>query len=402
MDVLIYDTLFGDITEVRKAIETFKKPGKEIESQKVIIQLSSIRSWSNNGKKEKVEVEEVKEGEGEGGEGEEGEDGEPKDPDDEDGNELQNSEEPKAEEPVVQYDENGNPIEEPVEYDADGNIIPKPPKEEPEEEYVEPVYEAWTDKDYLERMPLEQYEQIKQLEDEVLEMGVENVKTFVICSGLIYGNGENAFYELVKSSWIQDPRELPYYGDGTNLVPTIHVKDLVKFCLKIAETTPENNPYHFAFDNSDDRTLRSIIKSLSKKIGSGGTLSIEGETELIPKDYEDMFKANQWAETSALLRTEEPADGEEAAPPEFEWHAEKGIAGCADKILKEFTEKHNLKPIKIVLSGHSDSGKRHRPIALIPILTLPMTRARPNSCQEFIPSRDWTPFHPITSLQPVP
>jgi adenylate kinase len=153
------------------------------------------------------------------------------------------------------------------------------------------------------------------------------------------------------------------------------VKDLVRFSLKISEMMPESKPYHFAFDNTEDRTLKSIIEDLSTSIGSGGIESISGETDLIPTDYQDMFKANLWANTSSFLKPPEQIDGEDAAPADFEWHAEKGIHGCSDKILSEFVNMHSLKPIKIVLSGHKDSGKTHFSSLLgghykIPVLSL--------------------------------
>ena len=37
MDVLIYDTYKGDLNEIKIALETFRKPKKEIESQKVLV-----------------------------------------------------------------------------------------------------------------------------------------------------------------------------------------------------------------------------------------------------------------------------------------------------------------------------------------------------------------------------
>ena len=363
MDVLIYDTMFGDITEVRNALETFRKPKKEIEGQKVLILVSSIRSWSETEKKIKIVVEAAKadsEGEDKGSQAEgEG--------DDEDkGSQAEgegDGEKPKedGDSPDLENAENRDEDAK-TEYDAEGNALPKPEKAEiveSESEEVPPEFDAWNDEDYVQRIPSAQYQLIKDLEDEVINLNVEQVKTYVICGGLIYGNGENAFYELVKASWRQEPVRLPFYGSGENLVPTIHVKDLVRFSLKISEMMPESKPYHFAFDNTEDRSLKSIIEDLSTSIGSGGIESISGETDLIPKDYQDMFQANLWANTSSFLKPPEQIDGEEAAPADFEWHAEKGIHGCSDKILSEFVTMHSLKPIKIVLIGHKDSGKTH-------------------------------------------
>lgn len=66
------------------------------------------------------------------------------------------------------------------------------------------------------------------------------LRVFVVCSGLIYGNGElnSVFYEMFRRSWLclhEDLARLPIVGEGFNRVPTIHVVDLarsVKFILE--------------------------------------------------------------------------------------------------------------------------------------------------------------------------
>lgn len=69
---------------------------------------------------------------------------------------------------------------------------------------------------------------------------------------MLYGNGELVLANHFKAAWKQDPFCLPYIGEGTNLIPMIHVKDLVKLIIKISENPPENK-YLFAIDNSKDR-----------------------------------------------------------------------------------------------------------------------------------------------------
>ncbi len=49
---------------------------------------------------------------------------------------------------------------------------------------------AYTEKDYKARVPSSEYEEIKRIEDAILEFKKENVKTYVIASGIQYGNGE--------------------------------------------------------------------------------------------------------------------------------------------------------------------------------------------------------------------
>lgn len=92
-------------------------------------------------------------------------------------------------------------------------------------------------------MPLPGFEYMKTMEDKILSLNKENLKVYVICSGLWYGQGEILFKNYFKAAWMQEPEALPYLGNGTNMLPTINVRDLVKFIIKISENPPENDRY---------------------------------------------------------------------------------------------------------------------------------------------------------------
>jgi len=61
----------------------------------------------------------------------------------------------------------------------------------------------------------------------------------VLCSGIIYGNEEIIFRDHFKSAWLEDPPSLMYIGEGENLLPTIHMRDLAKICKFYNESKPE-------------------------------------------------------------------------------------------------------------------------------------------------------------------
>lgn len=174
------------------------------------------------------------------------------------------------------------------------------------EEEPEKIWVPWDERDFPERVPVPGYEKMKELEDMVLEFKKENVKVYVICSGILYGLGETVFYEHLKSAWLQLPNALPYIGfppsidksvlevkkkvasrpptrdsikskpagrrsqnmstsslagkspvaelvppveeepiiteeelRGSNLIPTIHIRDLARLVQKVVETKPE-------------------------------------------------------------------------------------------------------------------------------------------------------------------
>ena len=112
----------------------------------------------------------------------------------------------------------------------------------------------YTEDDYKVRTPSEEYEEIKRIEDEVLSFKKENVKIYILASGIMYGGGESIFETHFKRAWLQKPSSLPYIGVGKNLVPTIHVQDLARMVKKVYETKPAEKQYIFAVDNTRKST----------------------------------------------------------------------------------------------------------------------------------------------------
>ena len=67
---------------------------------------------------------------------------------------------------------------------------------------------------------------------------------------------------------MQRPNEIPILGDRKNIIPTIHVRDLITLIRRIIDTKPSKY-YIFAVDRTRNKTLKNIITSLSKNIGNG-------------------------------------------------------------------------------------------------------------------------------------
>lgn len=132
----------------------------------------------------------------------------------------------------------------------------------------------WTELDYQKRDPIEEYKIIKEIENEVLNFKKENVKTYVVSAGILYGKGEAIFNSHIKKAWLQNPIRLPYVGDGNNLLPTIHVTDLARMVKKIFEAKPERQ-YIFAIDNNQKPTQKKIVSAISNGIGTGLVESID-------------------------------------------------------------------------------------------------------------------------------
>lgn len=136
------------------------------------------------------------------------------------------------------------------------------------------LHEAFTELDYEQRRCSEEYAIIREAEDLVLNFKKENVKTYVISAGVLYGMGESILNSHFEKAWKQEPARIPVVGSGHNLVPTIHVTDLARMVGKIFETKPERK-YIFGIDNTPKPTQKRLVKAISDGVGTGLIESID-------------------------------------------------------------------------------------------------------------------------------
>lgn len=89
-----------------------------------------------------------------------------------------------------------------AEGDEEGQAVEEEPpvKEVPKPKVFKHL--PFTEEDFQTRVPGPEYEEIKRIEDEILEFKKENVKTYVIASGVMYGKGESIFNNHFKKAWL--------------------------------------------------------------------------------------------------------------------------------------------------------------------------------------------------------
>jgi len=238
---------------------------------------------------------------------------------------------------------------------------------------VEEVFEApkpkeyahlpYAEEDFAMRVPSAEYEEVKRIEDEILEFRKENVKTYVIASGVMYGKGESIFNNHFKKAWLQNPKRLPYVGEGKNLVPTVHVTDLARMVKKVFESKPEKQ-YIFGIDNTKRPTQKKLIQAISSGIGTGLVESVdqpEAQRKAHPRktplqfelDWRVPLSLNLKAKPSSLFVSQ----NEEEEPVEFDWHCKDGLKTNIQKAKEEFCKERGLKPVKIFVTGPPAAGK---------------------------------------------
>lgn len=367
-DIMIYDMHCGKLEDLKFCIKSLTKA--PLETEKTVIMISSVLSWGNTPHKIVEDKPEKNEEEDEKKEEEE---------------KIEEEERKKLEEYLnnsQNIDQEGNQIEV---KDDEGNELDKddmdylPKLRELKlkiieaKKKVEDVKEikmkrvGYDEEEYNLRIPDDSYKEIKQYEDELLNLKYENLTIYVICAGLPYGNAQTIFNYHFKSSWLQSPEDLPYFDLGNNILPTIHVKDLTRIIKQIIEKKPENK-YVFACDMTKNKTSKEIVSSISKKIGSGKTMSIP-RNETFIKNLNFNIKTDLYIDPSKyqekklnLILTENELNWQgffhldiflnqsrllEAG--DFEWYS-KDFNKSIKKVLKEFTKYRKLRPLKIVLN----------------------------------------------------
>ena len=447
-DIIIYNLNTGSLKEVDYIIRGLKSTN--FDSEKILILISNILTWGKTPDKLKTEdpneivfihpldikpekpKEEVKETE------EVNEEENPEANKENNTNE-ENNEHNKTKEEIKDKENKENKENESNASKADVSHAPENTsvknneqiKEEPEEE--KPIYVYYTEKDYLKRKPNVKYIDYKYIENEAILLNQKNnVKAYVVCPGIIYGYGEQTFYSIFRNAILGLPIEEILLDKGRNIIPTIHMKDLINIISKIIEKKPSTY-YILAFDQSNNRSLNHIIKSIYDCAGDINKLIPPKEEEPVEENEENKEGENNAEneeqkdanntknhekneennnegnenEQGDKEGNSEDKKSEELLPekkrnpiftdkkyimpkyfprenaekdkveynPLFKWHAPEGIMSNPQSIRKEFTKYRNLNSNKILILGNPYTGKTELSSILSKVFHLPIINA---------------------------
>ncbi|KAJ1558562.1 Adenylate kinase 7, partial [Nowakowskiella sp. JEL0078] len=206
-----------------------------------------------------------------------------------------------------------------------------------------------TEDDYRRRKAHPNFKAHVAAEKLIIKCGKKSaLRNYVISSGLVYHSQESIFHYLLKAAW-HNSDELICYGDGTNIVPTIHLDDLCNIVVEVIETTPETK-YLLAVDESKN-TWMEICKTISEALGNGKIKKVSKEfaflNKNIPQSHYDMLLVN--------LRLE-PGHVKDMS---FEWRSESGLIENISQLIQEYKDARGLSPLKIVVHGPPACGKTY-------------------------------------------
>lgn len=119
----------------------------------------------------------------------------------------------------------------------------------------------FTEEDYRKRKAHPNFKSHLSCEKLTIKHGKTNkskLMTYVVAGGLLYGEGENLFHFLFKSSWLGVESGLHIYGTGQNALPTIHIRDLASIIVNLCDSKPKVR-YILAVDDANS-TLEDIVR----------------------------------------------------------------------------------------------------------------------------------------------
>lgn len=150
-------------------------------------------------------------------------------------------------------------------------------------------------------------------------------------------------------------------GKGDNIVPTVHVKDVVRCVAKVCAVKPENH-YILAVDGTcikngvSTGTQRELVKAISQGMGTGKIRDVDPQ-DVACEDWAKWMQLDIMLRPSDIMKLNEPVEGDEEKTVEFQWEAENGLAANIESVRTQFNAFRNLRPIKIFLSGPPGAGK---------------------------------------------
>jgi adenylate kinase family enzyme len=174
--------------------------------------------------------------------------------------------------------------------------------------------------------------------------------------------------------------QLPCFYEGTNYLPTIHVRDLASIVYYLVTHPEIDHRYMIAVDQSHI-TLCDLVFAISQvyEVPSHPQLSyLNSKDDILLYDHIDYLLMDVHFETTIIREVMN----------EIEWYCNGGIVEQIQAIRKEYESRRNLSPLKIMITGPPLSGKSYFAHALSKDYKLPLVTTQNVIAEYFKPETD--------------
>ncbi|KAM6903838.1 adenylate kinase 7-like [Lycodopsis pacificus] len=153
---------------------------------------------------------------------------------------------------------------------------------------------------------------------------------------------------VASASWLWPESEIPVFGDGTNIVPTIHISDLASVIQNVIEHQPE--PYYLLAVDSSNNTLEDIVKEVASIIRPGKVQKRPFEEAFLNKD----LSTREIDSLLVNLRMDAVHIKELFS---INWLCETGLVDNIELVGEEYQKARGLLPIRLCVLGPPAVGK---------------------------------------------
>ena len=159
------------------------------------------------------------------------------------------------------------------------------------------------------------------------------LRLYVMCVGLLYGDGEGPLLPLFESAW--HLKAAPMLEQNHNVIPMLHVRDMARGAVAYALSRPEV-PVIIAHDGSGTNQ-RTLVRAINSTFGAGRTPRVDEVAAVKALGRE----AVDWLQIDIEL------EAEEFQGLDFERHCSSPIEEI-QTLIDEFVLSRLLTPLKIL------------------------------------------------------
>uniref|UniRef100_A0A3Q2WXA0 Adenylate kinase 7b n=1 Tax=Haplochromis burtoni TaxID=8153 RepID=A0A3Q2WXA0_HAPBU len=195
----------------------------------------------------------------------------------------------------------------------------------------------FTDAIFWSRRAHPNFERHIDLEKRVVKMGKTLFSTYVVAAGLQYGMGEQIFHYFFKKSWLGE--DGPVFGDGENIVPTIHIHDLARLAASLCLCYTTDSLNHEVI------TQQGLMK-IASVLGPGKIQKKPSEDAFLTKDLTDSLLVSLRMEAAYIKKLFS-----------FNWVCQFGLVENIEVVVQEYRQSRGLLPVRLCVLGPPAVGK---------------------------------------------
>lgn len=216
-----------------------------------------------------------------------------------------------------------------------------------------------TGDDFRKRRPHPDFQKQYEAELQATKLSRENplIDVYVMSAGIPYGDGEDMLFQLLKFAWGKNHNErigipeaknsVPLIGEGENVIPMIHVKDLAQLTISTLQGQMIDK-YVMTVDKGNCK-LKDIMESISKTFSDGNIQNFTPDQALtipwLSEQLLDYLTADISAVNELLGRVKMTFSD--------------GFVNSIESVKIEFLECRGVDPLRILICGPPLSGKSY-------------------------------------------